>query len=230
MDFRPTRPALVESQRTVIRLQSENEERRRIMDAEYRHYTASHTRRQHHEDQAAANQNFPTSAVRPRILGSRLRRRVTSSMNSSQQRGPVQFNPASFGIDLPEPSIPRIASPDIAAAEYPVEAEVNNRRKRRKINDDRSSEGLRGFQYGWKGQVVPGQLKMEIMACDGGLHSEAAAQDRHQYRQENLLRNDRSVYCTDKSRCNIILRHMGETVFDLKKLVIKAPESGFTAP
>ena len=118
----------------------------------------------------------------------------------------------------------------MATAEYSGEAEVNRRRKRRKIDDGRSSGGMKGFRYGWKGQVVPGPLRMEIHECDGGLHSEAAAQDRQLYRQDNLLKNDKSVYCTDKSKCNIILRHMGETCFTLKKVVVKAPARGFTAP
>ena len=141
----------------------------------------------------------------------------------------MQFSPASFGIELPEPH-PHINPVDMATAEYSGEAEVNRRRKRRKVDDDHADIGMKGFRYGWKGQVVPGQLKMEIHECDGGLHSEAAAQDHQQYRQDNLLRNDKSVYCTDKSKCNVILRHLGETCFTLKKVVIKAPERGFTAP
>ncbi|KAL9128662.1 MAG: hypothetical protein Q9217_002690 [Psora testacea] len=236
IDPRVTRQGVLDSQAAIYRQQLVNEERRRIYEDEYRHYTTSHgsTRRQHHEDEAAANQNFPTSAVRPRVLGSRLRRRVypqervTGSL-SNPHRGPVQFSPASYGIDLPEPSLPRIGSRDMATAEYSGEAEVNRLRKRRKLDDDRSSAGMKGFSYGWKGQVVPGQLRMEIHDCDGGLHAEAAQQGQ-QYWPQNLLRNDKSVYCTEKSQCNIILRHIGETCFTLKKLVIKAPERGFTAP
>ena len=213
-----------------------NEERRRIFDDEYRRFTSSpgSTRRQHHEDQAAANQHFPTSAVRPRVLGSRLRRRVYPQERvtgglPNPQRGPVQFSPASYGITLPEPTLPRIGSPDLATAEYSGEAEINRRRKRRKLDNDRSVDGLNGFSYGWRGQVVPGQLKMEIHDCDGGLHAEAAQQGQ-QYWPQNLLRNDKSVYCTEKSQCNIILQHVSETCFTLRKLVIKAPERGFTAP
>jgi hypothetical protein len=70
---------------------------------------------------------------------------------------------------------------------------------------------------------------MEIVSCDGGIHTDAARHGREYY-ADNVLHNDKSVYCTDKSECNLILRHMGETPFTLRKLVIKAPERGFTAP
>ena len=38
------------------------------------------------------------------------------------------------------------------------------------------------------------------------------------------------MYCTKGSRCNIILRHQGATVFTLKELVIKAPRHNYTSP
>ena len=141
----------------------------------------------------------------------------------------MQFSPASFGIDLPEPTLPTMGWPDLTTAEYSGEAEVNRRRKRRKLDDDRASGAFRGFSYGWKGQVIPGQLRMELHGCDGGLHADAVRQGQ-QYWPHNLLRNDKSVYCSEKSQCNIILRHVAGTCFTLKKLVIKAPERGFTAP
>jgi len=50
------------------------------------------------------------------------------------------------------------------------------------------------------------------------------------YRPENILKNDQSVYCTKSANCNILLRHRGDTTFSLERLVIKAPERGFTAP
>ena len=102
------------------------------------------------------------------------------------------------------------------------------RTKRRKLDLD-DNKGILDFSYGYHGQVVPGSLKMEIVSCDGGLHEESYGQGR-QYLPENILRNDKSVYCTKHGKCNIILRHQGETPFTLKKLVIKAPASGFTAP
>ena len=125
---------------------------------------------------------------------------------------------------------PRLSSPEINTREYSGEAEVNRRRaKRRKLDGDPLSSSFKGFNYGYYGQVVPGKLKMEIFSCDGGLHTDAA---RHgtEYCSENVLRNDKSVYCTDSNNCNIVMCHQGKTPFCLDKLVIKAPERGFTSP
>lgn len=70
---------------------------------------------------------------------------------------------------------------------------------------------------------------MELRFCDGGLHADAAAQDRT-YTEQNILVNDQSVYCTHKNKCNLILQHVDEVCFTLNKLVIKAPSHGFTSP
>lgn len=109
----------------------------------------------------------------------------------------------------------------------PAQADRNGRRqKRRKLESDDNREGIRGFSYGHYGQVVPGTLKMEIASCDGGIY------DPHGDSSfpENVLRNDSSVYCTKSDRCNLILRHRNEMPFCLKKIVIKAPRSGFDSP
>ena len=97
------------------------------------------------------------------------------------------------------------------------------RLKRRKLDSDDNREGVRGFNYGQYGQVVPGPLKMEIASCDGGNYDPDGD-------MENVLRNDQSVYCTKSDRCNLVLRHRGEAPFCLKKIVIKAPEIGFDSP
>ncbi|KAF2841699.1 hypothetical protein M501DRAFT_1000975 [Patellaria atrata CBS 101060] len=105
------------------------------------------------------------------------------------------------------------------------------RAKRRKLNYDDNRYGFQGFQYGYFGQVVPGRLKMEIVSCDGGEYSEQSSRTSSlTFSPENILVNNKSVYCTTSSRCNIILRHQGETTFSLDRLVIKAPDKGFTAP
>lgn len=181
----------------------------------------------------------PTSAMRSRLenVRHRARQRVQDRATPSGSGGTVQqaverLNEASSNLSsLLDQPIPRIGSPDMSAREYSGEAEVNRRRaKRRKVDTHPSSVGhSRGFRYGHRGEVVSGPLKMEIVSCDGGLHTEAARHGR-EYLPENVLRNDKSVYCTDDNKCNLILRHMGETTFCLKKLVIKAPERGFTAP
>ena len=214
----------------------ESERRRMIVDNETQQYLASRrgiARHSHHQNQSAANQNFPTSAIRPHILGSRLRRRVTAThagTSINPHRNSLQFGPTSFGLDLPEPSLPRRTSVDMNLAEYSGEAEVNRRRKRPKLGDEFSTIRSRGFRYDWKGRAAPGRLKMEIHECNGGLHSGAAAQDCGRYKQENILVNDQSVYCTEANKCNIIMRHGEEACFSVTKLVIKAPGSLFTAP
>ncbi|KAK8170045.1 hypothetical protein IWX90DRAFT_485917 [Phyllosticta citrichinensis] len=98
--------------------------------------------------------------------------------------------------------------------------------KRRKLDRDDSSS-FSNIKYGHFGQVVPGRLKMEIVSCDGGEFNESSG-DLHKV--ENVLKNDASVYCTKRSNCNLLLRHHGETNFSLDKLVIKAPDYGFTSP
>lgn len=183
----------------------------------------------------------PTSAVRTRPQATpsarylQRRRQEQDSDHSSTlaglHRAGERLVAASSNLSsLLDQPIPRIGSPDVAAQEYSGEAEVNRRRsKRRKLETDGPGSGIQGFSYGHFGQVVPGQLKMEIVSCDGGNHIEQSGGARD-YWAENVLRNDQSVYCTTSNKCNIILRHQGETTFCLKKLVIKAPEKGFTAP
>lgn len=96
----------------------------------------------------------------------------------------------------------------------------NQRNKRRKVENDSSSQAARAFRYGYYGQVEPGDLEMEMVSCDGGMFSNELS-----YAAENILKNDNSVYCTKGNRCNIILRHRGATAFTLSELVIKAPTS-----
>jgi hypothetical protein len=84
------------------------------------------------------------------------------------------------------------------------------------------------FKYGHKGQVVPGRLRMEIVSCDGGEHRRDSPPGL--YKVQNVLRNDKSVYCSESSQCNLLLKHIGEAPFALEKVVIRAPDRGFTAP
>ncbi|KAJ0291122.1 hypothetical protein CBS470a_003513 [Colletotrichum nupharicola] len=109
-----------------------------------------------------------------------------------------------------------------ASEEYPEE---NRRVKRRKLDSERASQSFKGFRYGRYGQVEPGQLKMEILSCDGGLFENGSS-----YAYDNILRDDKTVYCTQSNRCNIILKHQGATPFSLKELVIKAPALNYSSP
>lgn len=104
-------------------------------------------------------------------------------------------------------------------------AEDSRRAKRRKLDFQRTGNSCKGFRYGRFGQIEPGQLKMEIASCDGGIYS-----DERVNPPENILKNDDTVYCTKRNRCNIILRHQGATHFALKEIVIKAPAYGFSSP
>jgi len=179
----------------------------------------------------------PISALRSRMENVRNRARlrpqghaIPTGTTGSIQQAVEGLNAASSNLStiLDQP-MPRIASPERNTREYSGEADVNRRRKRRKLDSDVSIGHMSGFSYGYRGQVVSGPLKMEFVSCDGGIHNEAARHGK-EYWPDNVLRNDKSVYCTDDSKCNIILRHLGETPFCLKKIVIKAPERGFTAP
>jgi hypothetical protein len=86
-----------------------------------------------------------------------------------------------------------------------------------------------GFKYGYKGQVVQGRLKMDIVSCDGGeYYDKDHPIGLHNVR--NVLKNDSSVYCSMSSRCNLLLKHIGDAPFALERMVIRAPDRGFTAP
>lgn len=187
----------------------------------------------------APNEQVMTSAVRSRVQamssGRHLPRHLhrqhegsgTSARGGTLQQVVDRLNDIHSFLGT---HTPRTNSPDISTREYSGEAEVNRRRaKRRKLDGDPLSSSFKGFSYGYHGQVVPGKLKMEIFSCDGGLHTDAAPHGT-EYCSENVLRNDKSVYCTHSKNCNIVMCHQGKTAFCLDKLVIKAPERGFTAP
>ena len=155
---------------------------------------------------------------------------LSDSIDTVQQ-AVERLNEASSNLSslLDEP-IPRIVSPGVLDRDYPgIVDNIRRRVKRRKLD---GAQHENGFKYGYHGQVVPAPLKMEIVSCDGGHFTEYNGNVKHSldYWPENVLRNDKSVYCTENSKCNIILCHRGEIPFSLKKLIVKAPERGFPAP
>lgn len=173
-----------------------------------------------------------TSRIRRRPVGSneplsRLRERGRTSTDALQglQWAATRLAETSSSVNaLLEEPISRMGP----SGRGSVDAEVNRwRAKRRKLDSDDKREGSRGFSYGHHGQVVPGTLRMEIASCDGGTYSEPNGDSSL---PENVLINDSSVYCTQSDRCNLILRHHNETPFCLKKIVIRAPKTGFDAP
>lgn len=201
------------------------------------------TRRDLAEDLGASLSEIqaPTSAIRSRLFeptSDRLirpvRHRRHDRPNFSTNAGTIQqavdsLNTASTGISsLSQEPVLLLNTPYAAIARAHYGEEGSRRRAKRRKLDEEYPLGFKAINYGYRGQVVSGALKMEIVSCDGGLHADS----RHgrEYWPENVLRNDKSVYCTDSSKCNIIMRHQGGTTFCLKKLVIKAPDRGFTAP
>ncbi|KAI9799689.1 MAG: hypothetical protein M1825_004424 [Sarcosagium campestre] len=155
-------------------------------------------------------------------------RSYADSLNDLQQAG-ARLAEASLELRTLIEDPLRTSSPDTVTQEHSGEAEGSRRSKRRKLESDSSAKGFSNVRYGHFGQVEPGPLSLEIVSCDGGNYSDARGEDRL-YRAENVLMNDSSVYSTKSSRCNLVLRQQGETPFSLKKLVIRAPQCGFTAP
>ncbi|CAD0087066.1 unnamed protein product [Aureobasidium vineae] len=94
--------------------------------------------------------------------------------------------------------------------------------KRRKLTHESN------YKYGRYGQVEPGRLRLELESCDGEVHNEECS--GIDFGPENILKHDKSVYCSRASKCNIVLRHHDDSTFCLEKLYIIAPENGFTAP
>lgn len=175
-----------------------------------------------------SRQRLAQTFRRPHAQGSE--NRPSHRGHQTMQEAVNRLNQASSNISaaLDPPARP-IASHNVATQGHTREAAVNEvnsqRAKRRKLNDGLLAKNF-GPNYGYRGQVVPGLLRMEIVFCDGGLHEYG----KDKYRPENVLRNDLSVYCTRSSKCDLVLRHEGGAPFSLSKLVIKAPETGFTAP
>lgn len=175
-------------------------------------------------------------ALRPSEALARLRERDgrarsgntdLNGLQAFQQGARMRESDSPLNSLLDEPT-PPIASPSLLASDYTIDRQSSRwSAKRQKLNSDDKREGLRGFSYGQYGQVVPGALQMEIVSCDGGTYAEP---DGETSWPENVLLNDSSVYCTKSDRCNLVLRHRGETPFCLRKIVIKAPKSGFDAP
>ena len=130
---------------------------------------------------------------------------------------------------LDEP-LPQIQGPNEFTGLIDDMDSMNRRSKRRKLDSD-PLDAQPSFSYGYHGQVAPGRLKMDISDYEGGhLMEQDELLPEKNYHPNNILRNDKSVYCSKEDRCNIILKHLGETPFTVTKIIIKAPDCGFTAP
>jgi hypothetical protein len=70
---------------------------------------------------------------------------------------------------------------------------------------------------------------MELISCDGGEHLDPGHPNTS-LGPQNILKHNRSVYCSERPYSNIILGHEDNTPFSLDRLHIVGPEDGFTAP
>lgn len=70
---------------------------------------------------------------------------------------------------------------------------------------------------------------MEIVSNDGGEHKDPR-NPGISLGESNILKLDKSVYCSERASASILLRHADKTPFCLEKLHIVGPEHGFTAP
>lgn len=135
-----------------------------------------------------------------------------------------------------------LASRGLARADLGRSEDGQASRKRRRIRaDDASPRAIYPRPYGYHGQAVPTTLRMQVMSSDGGtmppfmtppLTSRRGSMHLgpREYSARNVLRPDKSVYCTSASKCNMVLCHEAETLFNLSKLVIRAPKTGYTHP
>lgn len=110
-----------------------------------------------------------------------------------------------------------------------VRPENPRRPKRRRLATDILATPRSPIKYGHYGQVEPGKIQLQLISCDGGEHTDTRAPGIY-LGPLNILRTDKSVYCSDRPNATIILRHADDTPFTLEKLHIVGPEHGFTAP
>lgn len=92
-------------------------------------------------------------------------------------------------LDFPAASIsPPFSSSTHMRTPQHDQADDSRRAKRRRLDSEKPGSSFKGFRYGKYGQVEPGQLKMEIESCDGGIF-----EDDDNNPPESILKNDDSV-------------------------------------
>lgn len=70
---------------------------------------------------------------------------------------------------------------------------------------------------------------MEIISNDGGEHSDPRNPGIF-LGATNMLRLDKSVFCSERTSAGVVMRHADDTPFCLEKVYVVGPEHGFTAP
>ncbi|KAL1302585.1 hypothetical protein AAFC00_002963 [Neodothiora populina] len=169
--------------------------------------------------QIAGSERYSSSRASPRFPTDWPRRRRTRDSSYATPLSPPGSNALPHSDTERQP-----ASDGHGGADADADAEEQGRRKRRKLHHPMADAA---FRYGWHGQVEPGLLKLSVESCDGNVHDDHGG---IYYGPQNILKHDKSVYCTRDSTCNIVLRHHDFSPFTLEKLHILAPENGFTAP
>lgn len=164
----------------------------------------------------------PSSLVRTRRRAFRPSERL--NRNQRERMGQTLVPPAPpYGRGSARPVSPLPEPPDPSS-----HRDYRSRAKRRKLDDGTYEDGTKAIRYGHKGQVVPGQLKLDIASCDDPEYHTLSPGTTSW--PQSTLQDDATVYCTRSNRCNILLRHASGMPFTLTKMVIKAPRSGFDNP
>lgn len=108
------------------------------------------------------------------------------------------------------------------------------RRSSDELDDDKGRQAKRQrvagespFRYGYHGQADLARLRLELSNVIGGTFNSRGPID---YGPENILSNDRSVYCSRSKECCLVLQHHAGLEFCLESLCIVAPDRGFSAP
>lgn len=181
------------------------------------------THNQGHDSSSVSDSLLPTpspsSPARARRRAFRPSERLQRYQRERLGQNVMTAIPGSLPIARLSPASPALPSADRGE---------RLRSKRRKLDDGTYDEDPQTFQYGFDGQVVPGQLRMQLISCDGGEYSDPHVPINNY--PQNILLDDNSVYCTKSNKCNILLKHVGGMPFTLTTIVIKAPRAGFDAP
>ncbi|RMZ85974.1 hypothetical protein DV737_g218, partial [Chaetothyriales sp. CBS 132003] len=174
----------------------------------------------------------PSNLVRTRRRAFRPSERLTRSMRqrlaSTADSIISSSSPSSSSVPPPpRPLSPRPRS-DSAQRDYADSSygrDTRNRAKRRKLDDGSYDDQPKALTYGHKGQVVPGQLRLELVSCDGREYADPRMPVNSW--PQTVLEDNVSAYCPNSNRCNMLFKHSSGMPFALTKIVIKVPRSGY---
>lgn len=178
-------------------------------------------------DQPPATSESSTPRTRRSRLSSALRATEDMAASDLEQMG-ASTRPPTARRPFPLQRR-RQRSPGSEPRDTGSDDSLRRRAKRRRLDFEAPTPPRQPIKYGYYGQVEPGRLKLEIISCDGGEHRDPRSPTTY-LGPQNLLRHDKSVYCSDRPSSGIVLRHGDDSPFCLEKLHIVGPEHGFTAP